>query len=119
MPPAIAQQSDALMLAASHLIGPESYNEEEVASVLADVLLARYPGLVRMRYDVEPQGMDGYGLIAAIAAKRGYVRKGGTPYLDKAARALLQDYRSGLLGRVTLETPQSRSAMLAKSAKSS
>src|SRR5687768_5642297 len=39
MPPAIAHQSDALMLAASHLIGPEAYNEEEVATVLAEVLL--------------------------------------------------------------------------------
>jgi ribosome biogenesis GTPase A len=32
------------------------------------------------------------------------------PDLEKAGRALIQDYRSGLLGRVTLETPQSRSA---------
>src|SRR3990170_1333571 len=116
MPPAIAHQSDALMLAASHLIGPEAYNEEEVATVLAGVLLARYPGLVRLRYDVEPQGMDGYSLVAAIAAKRGSLRRGGTPYLDKAARALLQDYRSGLLGRISLETPQSRALMLAGSA---
>jgi ribosome biogenesis GTPase A len=112
MPPAIEHERDALMLAASHLIGPEAYNEEEVATVLAEVLLARYPGLVRLRYDVEPQGMDGYALIAAIAAKRGYLRKGGAPYLDKAARALLQDYRSGLIGRISLETPQSRALML-------
>jgi ribosome biogenesis GTPase A len=62
--------------------------------------------------------MDGHHLISAIAAKRGYLGKGGKPHLEKAARALLQDYRSGLLGRVSLETPQSRSAMLAKTAKS-
>ena len=75
----------------------------------ADVLLERYPALVRMRYDLEPQGMDGHRLISAIAAKRGYLRKGGKPDYDKASRALLKDYRSGLLGRLTLETPQSRS----------
>ena len=43
--------------------------------------------------------------VAAIAAQRGYLGKGATPQLEKAARALLQDYRSGALGRVTLETP--------------
>src|SRR5688572_19539583 len=115
MPPSIKHDSDGLMLAASHLIGPEAYDDEAVATFLADVLLARYPALLRTRYDLEPQGMHGHNLISAIAARRGYLRKGGSPASNKAARALLQDYRSGLLGRVTLETPQSRATMLAGS----
>ena len=48
--PAIAHESDGLMLAASHLIGPESYSDEVVATFLAEILLERYPGLVRTRY---------------------------------------------------------------------
>lgn len=112
MPPTIKHESDGLMLAASHLIGPDAYDKEEVATFLADVLLERYPALVRMRYDLEPQGMDSHRLISAIAAKRGYLRKGGKPDYDKASRALLQDYRRGLLGRLSLETPQSRARML-------
>ena len=112
MPPAIEHERDALMLAASHLIGPESYSDDEVATFLAGILLERYPGLLRLRYDLEPHGMDGYGLVSAIAAKRGYLRKGGKPDYDKAARALLKDYRSGLIGRITLETPESRALML-------
>jgi len=108
MPPVIKNERDALMLAASHLIGPESYDNHEVASFLAEVLLARYPGLLRTRYDLEVEGLDGDRLIAAIAARRGYLGKGGKPQHEKAARALLQDYRSGVIGRVTLETPQSR-----------
>jgi len=43
--------------------------------------------------------------LDAIAQKRGYLRKGGKPDYEKAGRALMQDYRSGLLGRITLETP--------------
>ena len=105
MAPAIRRESDAMMLAASHLIGPEAYNEEQVATFLAEVLLARYPALLRMRYDLDVEGMRGERLIAAIAGKRGYVRKGGAPDHEKAARILLQDYRSGRLGRVSLETP--------------
>ena len=114
MPPAIAHESDGLMLGASHLIGPESYDDEVVGTFLAQILLERYPGLVRTRYGVEPAGMDGHRLISTIAKNRGYLRKGGEPHFEKAARALLQDYRSGLIGRVTLETPQSRAAMLAR-----
>ena len=110
--PVIRHESDALMLAASHVIGPDAYIAEEVATLLADVLLERYPGLLRSRYDMETKGMDGYRLISAIAGKRGYLRKGGKPHYEKAALALLQDYRSGLLGRVSLETPESRAAML-------
>jgi ribosome biogenesis GTPase A len=116
MAPAIKHASDGLMLAASHIIGPEAYLAEEVATFLAEVLLERYPGLLSARYGFETSGMDGYRLISAIAAKRGYLRKGGKPYFEKAARALLQDYRSGLLGRISLETPQSRAAMLSRGA---
>jgi ribosome biogenesis GTPase A len=107
MSTSIRNQEHALLLAASHLIGPDSYDEEVVAAFLAGVLLARYPGLVRSRYDVKPEGLDGDGLVRAIARQRGYLRKGGEPWMNKAARALLQDYRSGLLGRVTLESPPS------------
>ena len=101
--------SDAYMLAASHLIGPESYADEDVATFLGDLLAARYPGLLRTRYDLGSEKLDGHGVISAIARKRGYLRRGGLPDLEKAGRALIQDYRSGLLGRVTLETPQTRS----------
>jgi ribosome biogenesis GTPase A len=110
MAPVIKDERDALMLAASHLIGPESYDNEEVATFLAEVLLARYPGLLRTRYGFEVEGLDGHRLIREIAARRGYLGKGGKPQHEKAARTLLQDYRSGLIGRVTLETPRSRGA---------
>jgi len=44
---------------------------------------------------------------------RGYRLKGGNLDLEKAAHALLQDYRSGALGRISLETPESRAELLA------
>jgi ribosome biogenesis GTPase A len=106
--PHIGSEGDALMLAASHLIGPESYTGEDVATFLGDLLAARYPGLLRTRYDLAAETFDGHAVISAIAQKRGYLRKGGKPDLEKAGRALIQDYRSGLLGRISLETPASR-----------
>jgi ribosome biogenesis GTPase A len=87
MSPTIQHESDALMLAASHVIGPDAYIAEEVGTFLAEVLLERYPGLLRTRYDLETHRMDGHRLISAIAGKRGYLRKGGKPDYEKAARA--------------------------------
>lgn len=111
--PAIRYASDGLMLAASHAIGRNAYIDEEVAVFLADVLLARYPALLAARYGCETAGLDGVGVIEAIAARRGFRVRGGEADLEKAALTLLQDYRTGALGRITLETPQSRAAMMA------
>jgi ribosome biogenesis GTPase A len=111
MPAKMASQNDAFLLAASHLVGPESYTDEDVATFLGDLLASRYPGLLRTRYDLDAEKMDGFSVISAIARKRGYLLKGAKPDLEKAGRALIQDYRSGLLGRVSLETPETRLAV--------
>ena len=109
--PKIAYESDGMMLAASNLIGRNAYEESEVAAFLGDLLLQRYPALIRQRYKMETT-LDGVGLIEAIALQRGFRSKGQELDLDKAAMTLLQDYRNGTLGRVSLETPETRAAML-------
>ena len=53
------------------------------------------------------------GVIEAIALRRAYRLKGGAPDFEKAAHTLLLDYRSGALGRISLETPANRVALLA------
>ena len=58
---------------------------------------------------------DGTGVIEAVAAKRGFRIKGGEFDLEKAAITLLNDYRSGALGRISLETPASRASRPASS----
>jgi len=104
----IKHADDGLMLAASHAIGENAFISEEVAVFLAGILLARYPGLIEKRYGFKSDTLDGPGLIEAIARKRGYLLKGGRIDYEKAGNALVHDYRSGALGRVSLETPQSR-----------
>jgi ribosome biogenesis GTPase A len=110
--PVIRHPGDGLMLAASHAIGENAFISEEVASFLADILLARYPDLVAARYRVSPGSLDGPGLVEAIARQRGYLLKGNRLDYEKAGNALVHDYRSGALGRVSLETPESRAAMI-------
>lgn len=103
MAPSIPGERVAYLLAAAHLIGPESYAHADVPGFLADLLAARYPGLLRTRYDLKAETFDGPAVIAAIAKQRGYLRKGGLPDLEKAGRMLVQDFREGRLGRITLE----------------
>src|SRR5688500_19514402 len=75
MAPVIKHADDGLMLAASHLIGPESYDAGEVATFLAGVVLERYPGLVRTRYGFAVDGLDGDRMIATIPPQPRYHRK--------------------------------------------
>ncbi|HUY02155.1 MAG TPA: GTPase, partial [Rhodocyclaceae bacterium] len=111
--PKIEHPSDGLMLAASHAVGRNAIIDEEVATFLADLLLERYPALLQKRYGFPVAGLDGVGVVEAVARKRGYLLKGGDADLEKAAITLLQDYRDGILGRISLETPDTRRAMLA------
>jgi ribosome biogenesis GTPase A len=110
--PKIAYESDGLMLAASHSIGRNAIIDEEVAAFLGDILLARYPNLLQDRYKFPLEGMDGFSLIEAIARQRGYRIRGKDYDLEKAAMTLLQDYRTGALGRISLESPATREVML-------
>ena len=113
--PKIAHDSDGYMLAASHAIGRNAVIDSEVGAFLGDLLLRRYPGLLAGRYALDEAGMDGIGVVEAVAKKRGCMsrtRRGMEPDLEKAAMILLTDYREGRLGRISLETPQSRAAML-------
>jgi ribosome biogenesis GTPase A len=105
--PKIEKPEDGLKLATIHAIGRNAVIEEEVAEFLAATLLSRYPGLLAARYDVVEKGMDGVGVIEAIAKKRGCLLKGrgGELDLEKSAMIFLTEYRSGKLGRISLETP--------------
>lgn len=116
--PKIEHDTDGFMLAASHAIGRNAVIDEEVAVFLAGILLERYPALLKARYGFSLEGMDATGVLEAVAKKRGCILKGrgGELDLEKAAMILLTDYRSGTLGRISLETPATRQAMLAAAA---
>ena len=107
--PKIAMPSDGLMLAASHAVGTNAVIEEEVAVFLADELLQYYPQLLVARYGFkEIESMDGIAVVEGIAARRGFRQKGGDLDFEKASHVFLGDYRSGALGRISLETPATR-----------
>jgi ribosome biogenesis GTPase A len=110
--PKIALETDGLLLAANHLVGVNAYIDEEVATYLAEILLERYPESFKARYGFDTTEMDGPAVIEGIAMKRGFRIKGGSADFEKAAVTLLLDYRNGSLGRITVETPATRTVQL-------
>ena len=112
--PKIEHDEDGLMLAAIHAIGRNAVIDEEVAEYLACNLLAHYPQRITERFGFDTSQMDGFAVLEAIAKKRGCLLKGrgGELDIEKAAMILLTEYRAGKLGRISLESPASREAML-------
>ena len=120
--PKIQYESDGYMLAASHAIGRNAVIDEDVAIFLANNLLKTYPTLINTRYKLDTMKheggfldvlkMDGVDLLEAIARRRSYKRHDGLWDMEKTAVAFLTDYRSGAIGRISLETPLSRSEMM-------
>ena len=110
--PKIEYESDGYMLAASHAIGRNAVIDEDVALFLANNLLKTYPDYLNARYKLDVTNMDGVDLLEAIAKRRSYKRHDGLWDTEKTAVAFLTDYRSGAIGRVSLESPSSRLAMI-------
>ena len=120
--PKIDYESDGYMLAASHAIGRNAVIDEDVAVFLAANLLKTYPDLLNARYKIDMmkrdgkpldiRQMDAVDLLESIAKRRSYKRHDGLWDMEKTAMAFLTDYRHGTIGRISLETPESRQAMI-------
>ena len=107
--PKITIEKGGYNLAATGAVGRNALDEELVAVELLATLRRDYAGQVEARYklhDAESAHLNDEELLAAIGRKRGAVLGGGKVNLQKAAEILIHDYRSGVLGRITLETPE-------------
>ena len=103
--PKFEDQEVGLRLAFIGSIKDEILNTEELAAELIKFLNAHYPGVLEEKYGVEPSD-DAYVLLAGIARSRNCLLKGSELDTEKAALLLLDDFRNGKLGRLTLEYPQ-------------
>lgn len=103
--PKFEDQKVGLRLAFIGSIKDEILNTEELAVELIKFLNANYPGVLEEKYSVEPSD-DAYVMLAGIARSRNCLLKGSELDTEKAALLLLDDFRNGKLGRLTLEYPQ-------------
>lgn len=103
--PKFEDQEVGIKLAMIGSIKEEVLNTEELSLELLKLLKARYSGTIGERYGAD-ETLGEVELLGEIAKRRGCLQKGGEPDLTKAATILLEDFRSGKLGRITLELPE-------------
>ena len=103
--PKLSPEACGYRLAITGAIRSSVLDFGDIALFEADYLLQAYPELVRARYGFETLPPDGLALMDAIAAKRRFFAKGGVPDLNKVSEVLLNEFRAGTLGRISLETP--------------
>lgn len=85
-------------------IRDEIMDPEELAGILIRRLTSRYEGCLNERYQVD-EGSGNEKILEGIALNRKCLRAGGEADLEKASVLLIHEFRSGQLGRITLEEP--------------
>ncbi len=107
--PKILVEKSGYHLAASGAVGRNAYDDEDVALELLNSLKTPYPELLAARYKFSAAedipSLHDDALLTRIGQLRGALRTGGRVDTAKAAEIVIQDFRSAVLGRITLETP--------------
>lgn len=102
--PKFEDQQAALHLAFTGAINDNVYDVASVVLLLLGTLRTKYPVYLKDRYRLEGELPSGVELLEGIGQKRGCLRAGGRIDDEKAQQIVLTDFRSGRLGRVTLDT---------------
>lgn len=103
--PKFEDQQVGLKLAFIGSIKDEILQTEELSAELIRFLNEQYPGTAEEKYEIE-QTEDPYESLHAIAKSRHCLVRGNELDTEKAATILLDDFRGGRLGRITLERPE-------------
>lgn len=103
--PKFDDQMVGLRLALIGSIKDEILNIDELSLELIELLQQHYPGMLKERYDID-EAQDKVKVLEAIAVSRNCMKKGNEIDYSKAAALVIDDFRSGRIGRITLEFPQ-------------
>lgn len=103
--PRLGDPAAARRLAFIAAVRDEVLDTYRLALDLLDELAALPGNRVGERYRVDTTGLQGQALLEAVCHSRGFLLRGGEPDLERGAACVLDEFRAGLLGRVTLETP--------------
>lgn len=109
--PKLDDERTGVYLAVTGAIKDDILDVETLACKLMEILHRHAPQALAERYKIQlpenPEDIDflGYELLLLAGRKRGFLISGGEIDTERMARILLDEYRSGKLGRITLETP--------------
>ena len=104
--PKFEDQMVGLRLALVGSIKDEILNIDELSIELIKILTEYYPGVLAERYSVD-EAVEPVKILEGIAENRKCISKGNELDYSKAATLLIDEFRSGKLGKITLELPQS------------
>ncbi len=104
--PKFEDQNVGLKLAFLGSVNEEILDKEELALELIRWLRDHMPGLLVEKYGLTEEAGEPAEVLSGIARARACLQKGGNLDMERASRLLLDDFRSGRLGRITLEFPE-------------
>ncbi|MDD4913629.1 MAG: ribosome biogenesis GTPase YlqF [Methylococcales bacterium] len=104
--PNVENRNSGYRLAATGAIKDTAFQHEDIALFAVEYLRHAYPMLIQQRYQLDDLPEEALPLLQAIGKKRGCLRAGRQIDMDKAAKLVLTELRAGVIGRISLETPE-------------
>jgi len=116
--PKFEDQEVGLKLAFTGAINDDILDSETLALSFIDHMLLRNADSIKKRYQLDfDSAEEPHVVLRQIAEARGFKIKGNEPDLDRTSKILLDEFRGGKLGRITLELPEDIKEMFAEKAK--
>lgn len=103
--PKIEEDAMGIKLACSGAIKDEILNIEDIAFHLITMIMVDYKRVFFERYKIDPEMTDVVEIMTYIGRKRGCLVRGNEVDLEKASRLIVDEFRKGVIGRITLEIP--------------
>ncbi len=104
--PKVENPKSSYRLAATGAIKDTAMEYDDVGFFTAEFLLKHYPELLKQRFQLDALPSTELEFLELAAARRGALAAGGRVNLHKICEVLINELRSGTLGRITLETPE-------------
>ena len=104
--PKFDDQLVARKLAFTGAIRDDILDIETLAMLLLEYLAENYPACLKERYKMDSEGLDGKELLELLGRKRGMLISGGEVNTERAAIMLLDEFRAGKTGCISLEKPE-------------
>jgi ribosome biogenesis GTPase A len=104
--PKIENDIQGYNLAATGAIREEILNKNDIATYIIRLLNKNYNHNLINRYQIDTEGKEVYNIIDDIARRNGCILKGDELDYERVSRLIISDFRSGKLGKITLEKPK-------------
>ena len=103
MPPAFDNQTLAKHLAYIGSMNDANIDMGDLSFEFIKEMVERYPDLIKSKYNIEDLSVSTLEIIDAICVRRGFLMRGGEYDYERCAKAIIDDFRSGRIGKIILD----------------